>query len=110
MNRIDREKQTVKKMIELYCHHRLKQQTISEEYQQLIEYAHGRLSHCKFGEEKPVCKRCPIHCYAPNERQQIREVMRWTGPRMIIFDPKATLIHGGITLKNMLRSVFSSKS
>ena len=66
MNRIDREKQTVKKMIELYCHHRLKQQTISEEYQQLIEYAHGRLSHCKFGEEKPVCKRCPIHCYAPN--------------------------------------------
>ena len=54
MNRIDREKQTVQMMIELYCRHRLKQNTIPEEYQQLIAYAHNRLSHCRFGEKKNV--------------------------------------------------------
>ena len=105
MNRIDREKLTVQKMIELYCRHRLKQDTIPEEYQNLITYAHNRLSHCRFGEGKNVCKKCPIHCYAPKERQQIREVMRWVGPRMIIYAPKATMIHGFISLKHWLQSL-----
>ena len=105
MNRIDREKQTVQKMIELYCHHRLKQDTIQEEYQQLIDYAHNRLSHCRFGENKPVCQKCPIHCYAPQERQKIREVMRWTGPRMMLYAPKATIIHASISLKNWLQAL-----
>ena len=102
MNRIDREKKTVQKMIEIYCRHHLKQTTIPEEYQQLIAYAHNRLSHCRFGENKNVCKKCPIHCYAPKERQQIREVMRWVGPRMMIYAPKATIIHTGISLKKMI--------
>ena len=105
MNRIEREKQTVQKMIELYCRHRLKQNTIPEEYQQLIVYAHTRLGHCRFGEDKPVCKKCPIHCYAPKERQQIREVMRWVGPRMMVFAPKTTIIHGGISVKHWLQSL-----
>lgn len=105
MNRIDREKKTVQMMIEIYCRRHLKQTTIPEEYQQLTAYAHDRLSHCRFGENKPVCKKCPIHCYAPKERQQIRELMRWVGPRMMIYAPKATLIHGGISLKNWLQSL-----
>ena len=38
-NRIEREKQTVRKMIELYCRHRLKRDTMSDEYQHLAEFA-----------------------------------------------------------------------
>ena len=110
MNRIEREKKTVQMMIEIYCHRRLKQNTIPEEYQQLIAYAHNRLSHCRFGENKPVCKKCPIHCYAPKERQQIRELMRWVGSRMIIYAPKAALIHGGISLKHWLQSFGLAKT
>ena len=110
MNRIEREKKTVQMMIEIYCHRRLKQNTIPEEYQQLIAYAHTRLSHCRFGENKPVCKKCPIHCYAPKERQQIRELMRWVGPRMLIYAPKAALIHGGISLKHWLQSFGLAKT
>ena len=102
MNRIDREKKTVQMMIEIYCRRHLKQTTIPEEYQQLIAYAHNRLSHCRFGENKPVCKKCPIQGYAPKERQQIRELMRWVGPRMMIYAPKATIIHAGISLKKMI--------
>jgi len=39
MSRIEREKQTVRRMIELYCHHHLKQDTMPDEYQHLAEFA-----------------------------------------------------------------------
>ncbi|MBR3451614.1 MAG: nitrous oxide-stimulated promoter family protein [Muribaculaceae bacterium] len=39
MTRIEREKQTVRKMIELYCSHRLKADTISEACQHLDDFA-----------------------------------------------------------------------
>ncbi len=84
MTRIEREKQTVRKMIDIYCHHHLKQESMLEEYLLLADYACQRLDHCQFGEQKKTCKRCPVHCYAPKEREQIREVMRWTGPRMLL--------------------------
>lgn len=91
--RIEREKRVVSRMIELYCHKKLGMTEVSPEYSQLMEYAHRRLDGCKFGAEKPACKRCPIHCYKPEMRQKIREIMRWAGPRMIIYDPVAAIRH-----------------
>ena len=52
MYKIEREKQTVRKMIELYCRHHLKQDTMPDEYQHLAEFACRRLDHCKYGEKK----------------------------------------------------------
>lgn len=102
MKKIDREKKTVRMMIELYCRHHLHQKSLSPDYQQLADYAWQRLDHCHFGENKPVCKACPIHCYAPKEREAIRKVMRWTGPRMMIFAPKAAFIHTFLMLKSKI--------
>lgn len=93
MTKIEREKRVVSRMIELYCKHNLKLSTITEEYKALEAYAHRRLDGCKFGEEKPACKRCPIHCYKPEMREKIRAVMRWAGPRMLIYDPIAAIRH-----------------
>ncbi|MBR5069669.1 MAG: nitrous oxide-stimulated promoter family protein [Bacteroidales bacterium] len=93
MNRIEREKQTVRKMIELYCRHHLKENTMPEEYQHLAEYACRHLDHCRYGEKKSACKDCPTHCYAPKEREQIRKVMRWVGPRMIFYSPIDAIRH-----------------
>jgi hypothetical protein len=45
MTRIEREKQIVRKMIELYCRHRLKEEAMPEEYILLAEYACRRLDH-----------------------------------------------------------------
>lgn len=92
-NRISREKQTVRRMIELYCHHHLKEKTMPEGYQHLVEFAYRRLDHCKYGENKTACKDCPTHCYAPKEREQIREIMRWVGPRMIFYSPIEAIRH-----------------
>ena len=89
-SRIEREKRVVSSMIKLYCRHKLHMTEVSEEeYRQLEEYAHRRLDGCKFGEQKPACKRCPIHCYKPAMREIMREIMRWSGPRMLIYDPIA---------------------
>ena len=93
MNRIEREKQTVRKMIELYCRHRLEEDAMPEEYKLLAEYAYRRLDHCRYGEKKTACKDCSTHCYAPKEREAIREVMRWVGPRMIWYAPKDAILH-----------------
>lgn len=93
MASIESEKRVVSKMIRLYCKHKLKTVNIPAEYLELEAYAHKRLDGCKFGDTKPACKRCTTHCYRHNMRQKIREVMRWAGPRMLIYDPIAAIRH-----------------
>lgn len=92
-SRIEREKEVVSRMIELYCKKKLGMMTLSDEYKTLEVYAHKRLDMCKFGNDKPSCKRCPIHCYKPQMREKIRAIMRWAGPRMMIYDPIAAIRH-----------------
>ena len=93
MSRIEREKDTIRLMIRLYARHKLKAREVPEEYRQLADYACRRLDHCTFGERKTACKDCPIHCYAPERREKIREVMRWVGPRMFLYAPLIAIRH-----------------
>lgn len=105
MNRIESEQETVRKMIALYCHHHLHQDTMPEEYQHLAGYACQRLNLCKYGEQKTTCEDCLTHCYAPKEREQIREIMRWAGPRMIWYAPKDAIVHTFRKVKHWLQSL-----
>lgn len=93
MSRIENEKAVVAKMIRLYYRRKLGLREPSTEELELLSYAEQRLTRCKFEEQKPACKRCPIHCYRSDMRAKIREVMRWAGPRMIIYDPVAAIKH-----------------
>lgn len=94
MTRIEREKRTVRQMIEIYCHGQGHcRKGVCTECSALLEYAHSRLDHCKFGEQKPTCEKCPIHCYKPAMRKQIRIVMRYAGPRMLWHHPIAAIRH-----------------
>lgn len=43
--------------------------------------------------EKPICARCPIHCYKPVMRERIREMMRYAGPRMLRRHPILAIRH-----------------
>ena len=61
--------------------------------QALLDYAHQRLERCRFGEDKPSCTLCPVHCYKPAMRQQIRQVMRYSGPRMLLHNPVLAIRH-----------------
>ena len=87
------EKKTVAVMIEIYCgsnHHR---KELCDECQGLKEYAMQRIDHCKFGAEKPACKDCPVHCYSPKRKEDIKKVMRFSGPKMLLKHPLLAFIH-----------------
>lgn len=92
-SRIEQEKRVVAQMIALYCRHKEGNGTLCPHCKALLEYAHARLSHCRYGEGKPTCKQCPVHCYSPRMREQIRTVMRYAGPRMLFYHPCSSLKH-----------------
>lgn len=90
----EKEKAVVSKMIELYC--RKKHKTadgLCKECAELESYAHLRSDLCPFMETKTFCSNCKVHCYKPEKREQIREVMRFSGPRMIFVDPLMAISH-----------------
>ena len=93
MNRIEEEKAVVEQMIRLYCRKHEGNKTLCSDCEELLRYATARLSHCRFGNDKPTCKQCPLHCYRREMKERIRAVMRWSGPRMIIYHPVAAIKH-----------------
>ena len=81
------EYKTLQAMISLFCRHRHKSDNPCTHCSELLEYAEQRLAKCPFGDNKPTCRVCHIHCYAPEKRKRIAEVMRFSGPRMILHHP-----------------------
>lgn len=59
----------------------------------LLAYVLERLECCPYGEKKPTCAECPIHCYAPDRRAEIRAVMAHAGPRLLFERPILALRH-----------------
>lgn len=90
----DEEKKVVHKMISLYCNsnHNTKAD-LCPGCLELKEYAFARLERCPFGENKPTCGSCSIHCYKPAMKKKIKEVMRFAGPRMLLLNPIYTIRH-----------------
>lgn len=58
-----------------------------------MRYAARRLQKCPYGEEKPTCAKCPVHCYKTEQRQKVRDIMCFAGPRMAWRHPLKSLIH-----------------
>jgi len=92
--RLARELRTIAAMIGCYCEgHHDARGALCPECQGLLDYAALRLERCRFGAEKPVCAKCPVHCYQPARREQVRAVMRYAGPRMLWRHPVLSLRH-----------------
>lgn len=93
--RLEREQETVLKMISLYCRdqHESSDGDLCEDCQKLADYAFQNIARCPFGADKPTCANGRVYCYRPEMRQQIRQVMRYAGPRMLFQHPYLTLIH-----------------
>jgi len=93
MINLTQERATVRAMIQIYCKGTHQSKELCDECSNLWEYAELRLDKCPFGVEKPTCENCTVHCYKPEMRQQIREVMRYAGPRMIWHHPVMAIRH-----------------
>ncbi|HKL62619.1 MAG TPA: nitrous oxide-stimulated promoter family protein [Woeseiaceae bacterium] len=109
--RLDREQKTMRHMVALYCrdHHRDHHQSETQsgshaegrtgsgapcaECTAFLAYAARRLQKCPYGEDKPTCANCPVHCYKREPREFARTVMRYSGPRMMWRHPWLALMH-----------------
>jgi len=58
----------------------------------LLAHALVKRSHCPL-QPKPSCKHCPVHCYHPNYRAQIQEVMKYSGRQMVLAGRLDYLLH-----------------
>lgn len=96
----EREQQVVTCMVEFYCrkkHHT--KEGLCLDCAALLAYARSRSEHCPFMEHKTFCSQCPVHCYKPDMREKIRQVMRFSGPRMLLVHPVLALHHMHETLR-----------
>ena len=94
MGRIDREKKTIDAMVRIYCHdHHESSDGPCANCLELQDYAHRRLDVCPFQDQKPACNKCTVHCYSSKMRERVREVMRYSGPRMTLRYPLLALMH-----------------
>ncbi len=84
-----KELEVVRLMIEFYCHkhHKTKHHELCPECEELYKYAEFRRGKCPWGDNKPFCQNCRIHCYKPDMREKIRAVMRYSGPRIVFRHP-----------------------
>lgn len=94
LGRVEKEKKVIELMINIYCRkkHGSKNE-LCEECKELLEYANKRLTLCKFGDEKTTCSKCPIHCYKKDMKAKVKEVMKFSGPRLIIYNPIELIRH-----------------
>ena len=93
--RLARERLTMAKMIGIYCsaHHNSSRDQLCAECAEFLDYADVRLDKCPYGDDKPTCSNCPVHCYKPAQRSRVKEIMRYAGPRMLIYHPLLAIAH-----------------
>ena len=108
-----KERELIPVMIRAYCHakHGTKGKAVCEECRALTEYALFRLDKCPFKVNKKFCSFCKIHCYKPDMREKIKDVMKFAGPRMLPTHPVFAFKHvfQMISYKRKLRSKAKAK-
>ncbi|SRR5574344_907720 len=93
MSKIDKDKEVVAFMIRLYCHKKEGNMDLCDSCKELLRYSEIRLEHCRFGDKKPSCKSCKVHCYRSDMRERMKQVMRFSGPRMLLYAPVLAFNH-----------------
>jgi len=92
--RLARELATIRAMLRIACRERHGTTAgLCAECAALADYAARRLAHCPYGEDKPTCVNCRIHCYGKRQRDEVRATMRYAGPRMLLRHPYLAVMH-----------------
>lgn len=92
--RLARERQTIECMLQIYCRKKHKRAAeLCNSCRDLLDYALQRIDRCPFKDDKPTCRQCPVHCYKKDRREQIRQVMAFAGPWMLLYHPGLTVMH-----------------
>lgn len=86
------------KFVEVYCTSRhssvehltvtlpegLGSRVICPECAGFLEYAIIKRVKCPLVDEKPSCKHCRVHCYDKPRREKVKEIMSYSGRRLML--------------------------
>lgn len=89
----DKEREVVCLMIKLYCERNHSSENgLCDSCLRLSEYVDLRITKCPHS-IKPFCSNCSIHCYNKSMKAEIKKVMSYAGPRMILYHPIIAIRH-----------------
>lgn len=100
-----KEQYVVEQMIRLYCrinHRSILENQMCPQCAELAKYAKMRSDKCPFMENKTFCSNCNVHCYKPEMREEIRQVMRFSGPRMLLYHPILAIWHLACSIREKM--------
>lgn len=89
-----REFKTIVAMTEIYCRdHHGGLSDLCSGCRAFRNFAEYRLSKCPYGQNKPTCKHCPVHCYKKDMKDLAQTIMIYSGPRMLLKHPYLAIRH-----------------
>lgn len=90
---LKREATLLESMVRDYCKRHYGGERLCDNCKAFLTYALTRLAYCPFGENKPTCLKCKIHCYRSEQKETAKIIMRQEGPRMLFKHPVLTVEH-----------------
>ena len=89
-SKVDDDIKVLREFIQIYCDTKHKDRpktrenntNLCSECHDTLSYSSVRREYCPL-DPKPTCKNCEIHCYRPEYRQRIKEIMRHSGMTLI---------------------------
>ncbi len=106
-----KEKEIAEIMIKMYCHrkHKTKGKDLCLTCQELLDYSNMRTDKCPLMATKTFCAFCKIKCYKKSMHEQMVEVMKFSGPRMLWSHPHIALRHMVLLIKEKRKIKKQSK-
>lgn len=89
----DREKKVITEMVKLYCRKNHKNGELCDECNEVLNYSLKRIDNCKFMETKTFCSNCKSPCYSLKMKEKIKQIMKFSGPRMLLYHPILVIYH-----------------
>lgn len=93
------EANVIRVMIGIYCRKKHKEMAknsennLCDKCQNLLYYCDKKIDNCPLGENKTTCETCKIHCYTKKYQEEVKKVMRFSGPRMMFYHPIMAIRH-----------------
>lgn len=100
----EKEKENMCRMVKIYCNknHKTKK-TLCDECQKVLEYSNFRTEKCPHMQTKTFCAFCETQCYKPDMKEKVRDIMRFSGPRSIMYHPVSAISHLRLQIKETKR-------
>ena len=91
-SKIKYEKKIIELMVKIYCSKNHKG-SICEDCEKVLNYSFLRIDKCRYMETKSFCSACETPCYNTIMRNKMKDIMSYSGKRLIFYNPLIVFKH-----------------